>query len=218
MLCQQLAIWGQSLELKNFCYKIFNLYFLHENVVFLVFWLQISIPWPSKHPETYFCASMQSRPIYKDTSKFALAYDEQKKSAPMVNLHLVVKISTGLNSRTIGLWDIEKILFSLVIIFKNQQNIAYENKEILKHLFFTTLYRFTFAIFDWLTYNHGKIVHCNAALICWLVSKITGTSSHLLYTCNISKGVVEWKRMGTAFPPLFFVWEHVPTPFCTRLG
>ena len=61
---------------------------------------------------------MQS--IYKDASKFALAH-EQKKSARMVNLHPVVKISTGHNSRTV--WDIEKINFSLVIIFKKQQNI-----------------------------------------------------------------------------------------------
>jgi len=58
--------------------------------------------------------------IYKNTSKFALVY-EQKKSARMVNLHLVVKISTGHNSRTV--WDIEKIHFSLVISFKKQWNI-----------------------------------------------------------------------------------------------
>jgi len=25
---------------KEFCYQIFNLYFLHENVVFLLFWQQ----------------------------------------------------------------------------------------------------------------------------------------------------------------------------------
>ena len=70
---------------------------------------------PSKYSETNFCASIQS--IYKDTSKFALAY-EQKKIARMVNLHLVVKISTGHNSRTVR--DIKKILFSLVINFKKQ--------------------------------------------------------------------------------------------------
>jgi len=25
-----------------------------------------------------------------------------------------------------------------------------------------------------------------------------------------------WKRVGTAFPHLFWMWERVPTPFCTR--
>jgi len=45
MLQQQLEIWGQSSEPK--CgYKIFNIYFLHENIggVLLAFWLQIWIP------------------------------------------------------------------------------------------------------------------------------------------------------------------------------
>jgi len=38
--------------------------------------------------------------INEDTSKFTLFY-EQKKSGRMVKLHLVVKISTGCNLRTV---------------------------------------------------------------------------------------------------------------------
>jgi len=46
----------------------------------------------------------------------------------MVNLHLVVKISTGHNSRTV--WDIKKFFFLWLSFSKSGEKC--ENKEILK--------------------------------------------------------------------------------------
>jgi len=39
--------------------------------------------------------------------------------------------------------------------------------------------------------------------------------SYVIWSLLLSRGVVGWERVGTAFSHLFLVWERVPTPFCT---
>jgi len=167
ILHQQLTIWGQSSELKNFVTK-FQPPFSPWRCCFSAMLTADFSLLDLWNTQKLIFVHLWRVFIYKDTSQFALAY-EQKKTARVVNLHLVVKISTGQNLRT---YEISKKFFFLGSSL-SKSNKIYKNKEILKRRD-TNFYFFLKFDMEWSFCNflslakHSSLLSVNNTMkLCW---------------------------------------------------